>query len=382
MNTITKSLTSFSPLAPVFLNSLGLEDRNGNGTIDKAGEEGYEQFVAKYGDADMGYETHFGLSQGLADGRLDEKEIVDFYYLNIRYVFPQETALIETELAEAIRHSGIYSAWLDDGTIKAALEQVSPGLFWPERELPNALAKLYLAVAKSSPYWRTDDLQEAGYATLPEAVRTKKYTCYEATLLAFWFTSELRVRSIPAFVSLGGTTLHQFLYVPETAQSMDLTGVLAARRVDTSEMRYENPVQMIGQYYSVLSGLRENSGTAQEIEYLEKALQYQKNNDDIALTLMYCYLYPKDKASRDFTKAAALGEFILKHVDFEQLTTGKVVVPEYLKKSAAELLCYLIHCYSALQDKARYLEVVGLANKYFSKDTEVQRYLGVFKPWY
>jgi len=52
---ISQQLRSFSPMARIYLKHLGLADINNNGVIDKGLGESYESFIAKYGNADVGF---------------------------------------------------------------------------------------------------------------------------------------------------------------------------------------------------------------------------------------------------------------------------------------------------------------------------------------
>jgi len=77
---ISQQIRSFSPMAQIYLNHLGLADRNGNGVIEQNANEGYEAFTAKYGKADVGFFIN-GITQGANNGKLEENEIVNNYYL-------------------------------------------------------------------------------------------------------------------------------------------------------------------------------------------------------------------------------------------------------------------------------------------------------------
>jgi len=79
------------------LRPLGLADLNGNGTIDQGAGEGYEEFTARYGDTDLGFTINTTLT-GAGNGRLEENEIVNCYYLRIRFKYPEETAAVEAAL--------------------------------------------------------------------------------------------------------------------------------------------------------------------------------------------------------------------------------------------------------------------------------------------
>jgi len=119
-----QQLRSFSPMASMYLKHLGLADRNGNGVIDRGADEGYETFTAKYGNADIGFHAN-GVIFGAANGRLEEPEIVNHYYINIRFRqdFQQETAAIEDEVKSYIHTNNLPLVWLDDnhGTLTNAV---------------------------------------------------------------------------------------------------------------------------------------------------------------------------------------------------------------------------------------------------------------------
>jgi hypothetical protein len=52
---VSRLLYTFSPLGLIIANNFGLEDKNGNGVIDRGAGEGYEEFEAKHGNADAGF---------------------------------------------------------------------------------------------------------------------------------------------------------------------------------------------------------------------------------------------------------------------------------------------------------------------------------------
>ena len=93
---ISQRLYNFSPLAEIIVSNLGMTDRNRNGVIDKNANEGYEEFVERYGigdtfaekeqSIDRGFHAN-GVTYGAANGRLEEPEIVNHYYINIRFNF-------------------------------------------------------------------------------------------------------------------------------------------------------------------------------------------------------------------------------------------------------------------------------------------------------
>ncbi|MDR1452519.1 MAG: hypothetical protein LBJ25_00885, partial [Candidatus Margulisbacteria bacterium] len=201
MPPISSQLNSFSPLAQsAFLSNLGLNDRNGNGVIDKDAGEGYEQFTAKYGNADIGFFAN-GITQGAHNNKLEENEIVNHYYLNIRFkdIFTTETNAVENDLAAEIRRSGIQLVWLDDeqGTVMNAVSRIL-GAGWQEKNVSaDEAERMFQRVMESLRVnGLTGDPSRTGYYQLPEFVRRKAGYCFEAAQFGFWFFSQLEINSV------------------------------------------------------------------------------------------------------------------------------------------------------------------------------------------
>ena len=85
---VSRQINFFSPLAHIYLNNLGLTDTNNNGVIDRGAGEGYEEFIAKYGNADTGFHANYILC-GEADGKLEEPEIINWSITLAMIIFPQ-----------------------------------------------------------------------------------------------------------------------------------------------------------------------------------------------------------------------------------------------------------------------------------------------------
>ena len=376
MNTTTKLLHGFSPLAPVFLKNLGLKDKNGNGTIDKGAGEGYEQFVAKYGDADVGYATGAGYSYGGEDGSLDEKEIEDFYYRSIRFVKSEETQVIEQTLAAEIHQAGIPLLWLDDSNqtvlteVKMALKK--EGIVWPEQpvSLAEATELLQKTITALHMSWQ---IPEGANRTLSDIVSQKKADCFEISQFGFWFFSQLQFRSIPSSVRLTESFLHQVLLLPDTGCRIDSTGVISAYTINSALWMEKNPIENIGEYYSALAELPDNRDTVRERDYLERSLQYEKHNTDNIVLLMYVYLNPPDKTGPRYQDVIALGKYLLSRTDLEKIASGKTPSVLREKHNAGVVISYLLKSYGLLHDRDGFDKMTVLAKKYFNADSQVKK---------
>jgi hypothetical protein len=76
--TISTRLYQLSPLAEIIARNLDLQDRNGNGVIDRGVDEGYEGFTAKYGNADTGFPANHVI-YGADNGKLEEYDCRSLY---------------------------------------------------------------------------------------------------------------------------------------------------------------------------------------------------------------------------------------------------------------------------------------------------------------
>ena len=86
---VSRIIYQFSPLSEIIVRSLGMEDKNNNGVIDKGAGEGYEAFIEKYGigstyeekekSVDRGFRSNVVIIRA-GNGRLEENEIVNHYY--------------------------------------------------------------------------------------------------------------------------------------------------------------------------------------------------------------------------------------------------------------------------------------------------------------
>ncbi|MDR2429179.1 MAG: hypothetical protein LBD62_05165, partial [Candidatus Margulisbacteria bacterium] len=134
MPPVSAQIRQFSPIAQAaFLRNLGLEDKNRNGVIDRGAGEGYEGFIARYGNADTGFFIN-GITQGAGNGKLEENEIINHYYLNIRFKNSAETEAVESEVSAYIYANNIPLVWQDDerGTALNAVNRVL-GEGWNEK---------------------------------------------------------------------------------------------------------------------------------------------------------------------------------------------------------------------------------------------------------
>jgi len=110
---------------------MDLTDKNSNGYIEQG--EGLKNFTVKYGNADRGQVNIFGNNTEANDGKLSEKEILDYYYLNIRFK-DDITEEIETALEDYLLANNIFPSWIDqdlNSTGVGDIEESLPELLKP-----------------------------------------------------------------------------------------------------------------------------------------------------------------------------------------------------------------------------------------------------------
>jgi hypothetical protein len=269
---ISRQLYSFSPLGAVYVRRLGMEDKNHNGVIDRGAGEGYEEFTERYGDADIGFAAN-GVTYGAANGRLEEPEIINHYYLNIRFKKPKETEAIENEVGAYIYANNIPLVWLADeqGTVTAAVNAVL-GEGWNEREVTGdeAVRMFYKAIRGLNISGRSENPFNTGYSTLPESINNKRAYCFEIAELGFYFFSKLKMNTITLRAPLTTTVQHEIIELTDSGQKIDyLNGSSGYTNLNWNRI---NPLQAISQYY-IAMGIKTNQGAL-----LEKSILYDKYN--------------------------------------------------------------------------------------------------------
>jgi hypothetical protein len=311
---ISRELYSFSPLGAVYVRLLGMEDKNGNGTIDRGAGEGYEGFTERYGNADTGFAAN-GVSYGVANGRLEEPEIVNHYYLNIRFKEPAETETIENEVSAYIYANDIPLVWLDDeqGTVMKAVNGVL-GEGWNEREVAEdeAVKMFRKAMDGMRIRGRTGDPAKTGYYTLPEFVTQKAGYCFEVAQFGFWFFSELGINSVSAQAALTTSIQHEVIKL-SSGKLVDYSGSSRKYNTPNNRWRLENPVQILALYYNTPAG-RENLSE----ELIEKSIRYDKYKLRYIVDLMY---NEYSTGQSDYEKIISLGETGPQTTDIDKITS-------------------------------------------------------------
>lgn len=378
MNTITQRTYSFNPLIPVFLNNLGLADKNNNGTIDRGADEGYEQFISKYGNADVGYVGEDEFRVGAADGRLDQTEITDHYYRAIRFVHLPETDIIERDLAAEIRRSGLPLVWLDDeaGTVYSAVTDAlgRAGLSWPEEQVSEdeAMRLLRIVFRELGIKSRTESVYTTYYYTLPEMIQKKEAYCFEFSQFSFWFFSQLRIRSMAVGVAVTSSLLHQFLSVGESQRIFDATNVMSRYRIPTSRWQYQNPVEIFGEYYLGFSGLPQEKGAPSEADYMQLSLHYKQDSLRAMDQYIYFLLNPSDGGPPKYQEAIEQGELVLQRFDIARiLRSASPAAVGVLRPHLASVLVSLLKSYGDLGDRENFERMAVLARRHFSNNAYV-----------
>jgi len=217
---ISRQIRSFSPMAQIYLTYLGLEDRNGNGVIDRSEGEGYEGFIEKYGNADVGFYLN-GITQGAQNGRLEENEILNHYYLNIRFKpeFETETAAIEYAVKSYVHANKLPLVWLDDrqSTVMRAVSLIL-GIGWQDKKVSESAAvEMWKQVTYSMDFeGLPSDPDKTGYCLLPEFINRKRGYCFEIAEFGFWFFSQLKINALVVTTALSPGLIHAVIMLPDS----------------------------------------------------------------------------------------------------------------------------------------------------------------------
>ena len=377
---IARQLYSFSPMAQIYLKHLGLSDKNSNGVIDKDNGEGYEAFTAKYGNADVGfYANGNGVVYGKANKKLEETEIINYYYINIRFKprFQEETAAIESEVKEYIYANNIPLVWLDDrqGTVMNAVNNIL-GEGWNEQKVTEDEAdELFDQVMSGlNIYGRLtafEDPYETGYYTLPELITEREGYCFEVAQFCFWFFSQLKINTIQVYSVLEKGVYHEVVRLCNSGKIIDYFG--SSYQYKNVKWEARNSLYAISDYYYTLA--RKNEPSANDRILWENTVIFYKYDFLNVCTLMRHYFNSVNPA---YQEIIALGEFVVKNMNINQIMKLSINSSDVDKYNIKLILIMLAGSYSAIRDRKGFDNTVRLLNQYFRKDQEAQGYIDYF----
>ena len=344
-------LYKFSPLAEIIVRNLGMEDKNANGVIDNAvgagANEGYEKFIEKYGTGDTlekkeksidsGFYANY-LLYGAYNFRLEENEIVNYYYLNIRFKYPEETAIIDKEIKTYIYANNLPLVWLDDekGTVMEAVTKVL-GEGWNEKQVTEdeAINLLNRAIKGIKINGRQGiPSNNGGYYTLSELIKNKSGYCFEVAQYGFWFFSELKINSVLAWAWLTSSLVHDVVKL-NSGRIIDYFNSSKPYNIPAGRWQIANPLQCLAEYYK--SEAEKNNKNSTQL--FEQAAFYDKYNINNIALLMYEY-YNVNKP--DYSEIITIGEYFLKNIDQEKIKTSGHNETKHNLKSIHSILeaCY------------------------------------------
>jgi hypothetical protein len=364
---ISRQIYSFSPMAHVYLNNLGLIDTNNNGVIERGAGEGYEEFIAKYGNADTGFYANYVLC-GEANGKLEEPEIINYYYLTIRFKpeFEEETAAIESEVSAYIYANDIPLVWLDDeqGTVMNAVNRVL-GEGWDRQEVTEneaitlfnrALSRMNIRGLTGNPF------NSGGYYTLPEFVTRKAGYCVEAAQFGFWFFSQLKLNSVFVTADLTSSISHTVVKM-SSGEIVDYFGSSRRYNVPAARWHIRNPLQALGYYY-------EGKGnTSNGLTMREQAVLYDKYRVYNISHLMSLYI----SANFYSYSIIELGEYFLANYDIDKILKARHFNSSLIKANIKSILIYLLAGYTRTGNRAGVENMIALLGNYYRGDNEVRR---------
>jgi hypothetical protein len=367
---ISQQLHSFSPMAQVYLKHLGLTDKNNNGVIEKGAGEGYEAFTAKYGNADIGFHAN-GVVLGAANGKLEELEIINYYYISIRFKpdFQKETAAIEGDVKAFVYANNIPLVWLDDqqGTVMNAVNRVL-GEGWNERQVTEneAIALFNRAMSRLGIRGRTGDPRKTGYYTLPELITQKAGYCFEVAQFAFWFFSQLKINSLHIQAYLSKTLSHIVVRLTNSEKIVDYFG--SSSRYRNVMWDIETPLCSISAYYNELANIDKSS--ANRRNFKEYTVIYNKYDINVLSGLVVIY-----NNERMYREISTIGDFVFEQINLDDVMATKRLNADNTKYNASTIAMLFAKSYSLTNNKDGFEKAVSFLNKYFGNDKQVKEYL-------
>jgi len=378
---VSQYLYKFSPLGEIIVRNLGMEDKNGNGVIDIAAgagaNEGYEGFIEKYGKADIGFIIN-GITQGANNGILEENEIVNYYYLNIRFKYPEETAIIDKEIKAYVYANNLPLVWLDNekGTVMEAVTKVL-GEGWNEKQVTEDEAvNMHNKALKGMKIYGRPGLpsKNGGYYTLPEFVLKKSGYCFEAAQFGFWFFSMLKINSNIVCADLTENILHDVIKLTNTGKIIDFFNGIAGYKVPANRWIIRNPIQSLGYYIGTLGIQQRNTNQEYNTDSLEQAVIYNKY--DIAdNAILISGLTKKEK----YQDVIVLGEFIIKNINIADIMKTNQLGQIQIKHNLQAILLFLIKSYSLTKNPKEFSKIEAILKQYYGKDDYVNLYIDTYK---
>ena len=360
---------AFSPLAEdVFLQNLNMEDRNNNGVIDRGEDEGYEEFIAKYGNADRGYWVN-GVIQGGGNGKLEEAEIINHYYLHIRYKFSDETEKIEEALNRAMREGDLPRIWMDDanGTVQRTVEAIlrQNRSSWPALPVQEAEAeRIFLSLLQGLRIRGLPGSTTAGgYVELPDFINRRAGYSAEVAHFAFWLFSRMQINTIPVKIMTSREARHEGIRFVESARVIDYFGSSDTVNLSDTQWQIQNPLQILGDYYFSQAQQRRNRRNA--ATFYEQALRYNKYSIVYAAALMEERM---NNPGPSYPELIAMGEFILQSSDLRGIVLSKDPEAENVLASLGSILSILNQSYSILRDTGNAQRIAEIAQNYLGKE--------------
>jgi hypothetical protein len=337
-----------------------MEDKNQNGVIDQGAGEGYEEFSERYGDADIGFAAN-GVTFGAVNSRLEEPEIVNHYYINIRFKNPVETEAIESEVSSYIYANNIPLVWLDDeqGTVMNAVNRIL-GAGWNEQEVTEdeAVRLFNRTMQGLRMTGRSGDPARTGYYTLPEFVTRKAGYCFEVAQFGFWFFSELKINSMSTWTFLTPTLLHTIIKITSSNNFVDYSKVSSKYNVPPNNWHLQSPIQSIGYYHST-QAIRQEKANGGDYTYLfEKAAIYDKYSIEAMVLLIYAY----NKKSHE--EIIALGEYLLQNIELSEIINSKDTGQAFVKDNLKIILLSLAKSYSLTQNQRKFDETQTILQQF------------------
>jgi hypothetical protein len=376
---ISQQLYSFSPLARIILKHLGLEDKNHNGVIDKGMNEGYEAFITKYGNADIGFFAN-GITYGANNARLEEPEIVNHYYTSIRFKpsFSKETSAIENEITTYIYANDIPLIWLDDkwGSVMNVVNHIL-GEGWQNKQVSVSEAeKMFMQVMnklKINSLPGTPDNSGYGYKQLTNFIGRREGYCFEVAQFGFWFFSQLKIKSIDVEAALEPNLIHGVIKLPDNNKIIDYFGASKYYSISVNQWIICNPLQCISYYYYVQGRIGK---TNYIIGYYEKAAVYDKYDISTVSLLVEKYA---NSGFPNHEEIIALGEFILNNTDIKSVLNSNYFGKAVVKNNLKLLIILLLESYSATKNRRGFDIMANLLNLYFSDTPDIQQHINKFR---
>jgi len=184
----------------------------------------------------------------------------------------------------------------------------------------------------------------------------------------FWFFSELKINSSPAWTALTHSIFHDVIQL-SSSRIVDYFGSSSKYNISKDDWHRINPLQAIGDYY-LIKGIAFFEQTM-----LEQVIFYNKYSINNVSSLINFYF----NNTQNYKSIIDLGDFLLQNNDLNKILNAKHLRTDFDKHQIKTMLIMLMVSYYQTRDKSGYDKIVSLLHEHYPNDIIAEEWIDVYK---